>query len=381
MTATSPAGLAAPQPLAARIRVLLVDDSGVSRAIMTRWIEESGVAAVVAVAPNGRAALDELRAKQIDVVVLDVEMPELDGLSALPQLLAIQPGVQVLMASTLTVSNARTTLEALRLGAADTIAKPRAGWSAAGGPDFRTELVMKIKALGEAAQQVRDRRLPPPPPRAVPSCTGVCAGPQEPVRRAARSHRRPQALVVGASTGGPNALFRFFELLPRELAVPVLITQHMPPTFTAILAEHLGRHSGFPVCEAKHGQQVAPGHVYVAPGGHHLAVGGTAHRPSIIVDDSPPENFCRPSVNPLMRSAARIFGAATLGVMLTGMGTDGLEGARAIVEAGGTIFAQDQATSVVWGMPGAVVRGGLAAEVLPLDDLAMAVGRLIGATR
>jgi two-component system, chemotaxis family, protein-glutamate methylesterase/glutaminase len=365
-------GLASSQSLRAPaagdpVRVMLVDDSGVSRALMTRWIEESGAGRIVATASNGRAAIEALVATRIDVIVLDIEMPELDGLAALPRLLAVQPDVQVLMASSLSQQGASATLQALRLGAADAIGKPRAGWALGGGTDFRAELVAKIRALGCVAR----RRRGEPAPGEMPAAPDVPATYQ----RAAPSSCRPQAVVVGASTGGPNALFRLIDLLPRELDVPVFITQHMPPTFTAILAEHLARHTRRTAQEAENGVLAQPGHIYIAPGGRHMGVTGKPGRARIVISDEAPENFCRPSVNPLMRSAARVYGRGALGIMLTGMGTDGLEGARELVASGGMLIAQDQTTSVVWGMPGTVVREGLAAEVLALDEIAVAVAR------
>jgi two-component system, chemotaxis family, protein-glutamate methylesterase/glutaminase len=349
---------------------MLVDDSGVSRALMTRWIEEAGAGRVVATATNGRAAIETLAATPIDVIVLDIEMPELDGLTALPRLLAAQPGVQVLMASSLSQQGASATVEALRLGAADAIGKPRAGWAVGSGSDFRSELVAKVRALAAVARRRPGEPAPEIPP--VPATSTVAAPPRR------RDATRPQAVVIGASTGGPNALFRLIDLLPRELDVPLFVTQHMPPTFTAILAEHLMRHTRRPSLEAEDGAAAQPGHVYIAPGGRHLSLAGRPGRVRLVVSDEPAENFCRPSVNPLMRSAARVYGRGALGIMLTGMGSDGLEGARELVAAGGTLIAQDQATSVVWGMPGSVVRAGLAAEVLPLDDIAAEVTRRLG---
>lgn len=355
----------------APIRVMLVDDSTVSRALMTRWIEESGAGRVVATASNGRAAITTLAATAVDVVILDIEMPELDGLAALPRLLEAQAGVQVLMASSLSQRGARATFEALRLGAADAIGKPRAGWALAGGQSFAAELVAKVKALGGVAHRMRGTE---PVVEAAPAIMPV----QPPRLPKTASGDRPKAVVIGASTGGPNALFRLVELLPPNLNVPVFVTQHMPPTFTAILAEHLYRHTGRPTHEAANGVVAEAGHIYIAPGGRHMSVAGRSGRATIVIGDEPPENFCKPSVNPLMRSAARVYGAATIGVILTGMGTDGLEGARELVRAGGTLIAQDAATSVVWGMPGAVVREGLATEVLPLDAIAGAISRRLG---
>ena len=349
------------------IRVLLVDDSTVSRALMTRWIEEGGAARVVATAANGRSAVTTLHSTYVDVVVLDIEMPELDGLAALPQLLEAQPGVQVLMASSLSQRGAQATVEALRIGAADAIGKPRAGW-ALGSSGFGSELAAKVTALGGIARHRRQRT-----PMAAPASAPDQALGRRSYLQTRASATRPKAVVIGASTGGPNALFRLIDLLPRRLPVPVFVTQHMPPTFTAILAEHLARHTGKPTHEAEDGMSAEPGHVYVAPGGRHMRLGGKPEATVIVVSNEAPENFCRPSVNPLMRSAAQLYGPDVLGVMLTGMGTDGLEGARELVHAGGMLIAQDQATSVVWGMPGAVVRDGLASAVLPLDDIAEAI--------
>ncbi len=355
-------------------RVMLVDDSSVSRALMTRWIEEGGAGQVVATASNGRAAVEALASHRVDVVVLDIEMPEVDGLTALPRLLAAQPGVQVLMASSLSQSGAAVTVRALRLGAADAIGKPRAGWAIGSGADFRSELAAKVRTLGAVARRLPGQPAPeePVPPPGTPEPTAA---------RAAPSAQRPRAIVLGASTGGPNALFRLMELLPATVDVPLFITQHMPPTFTAILAEHLARHAGRPAVEATDGMPAVAGQVYIAPGGRHMSLGGRPDRVRLVVSDEEPENFCRPSVNPLMRSAASIYGAGALGIMLTGMGSDGLDGARELVRAGGTLLAQDRTTSVVWGMPGAVVRAGLAAEVLPLDDIAASVARQLGRPR
>lgn len=350
----------------APVRVMLVDDSGISRALMTRWIEESGTGVVAATAADGREAVETLRSTPIDVVVLDIEMPELNGIAALPHLLAARPGVRIMMASTLSERGARVTLEALRLGAADAIAKPRAGWGARGGLDFRQELIAKIVALGT------------PEAEAVLSAAPRPADPSLVHRRTAMARNPARVVVIGASTGGPNALFGIISALPRNIGVPILVAQHMPPMFTSILAEHLGRHAEMPAFEAADGMPARPGHVYIAPGGFHMSLRSGAAGAEIAIDEGTPENFCRPSVNPLMRSAAEVYGAQALGVMLTGMGSDGLAGARALVAAGGTLIAQDQATSVVWGMPGAVVRAGLAAEVLAVDAIAPEILRLTG---
>jgi two-component system chemotaxis response regulator CheB len=350
----------------ARIRVMLVDDSGVSRALMSQWLRDDSRIEVVATASNGRDAIAIAAAQPLDVIVLDVEMPGIGGLEALPKLIEAAPDARILMASTLTTRNARVTLEALQLGATDAIAKPQSGWASPAGPEFRGEFVRKVLALAEigrarsGAGAARAQQNVPPP-----------------ISRAAPSKVAPGVLAVGASTGGPNALFELFEQLPKPVRVPILVTQHMPPTFTAILAEHIGRRAGLPACEVADGTAAEPGIIYVAPGGRHLEAVRKGDRVILKLSDAPPENFCRPSVNPMFRSAASVWGAATLGVMMTGMGSDGLDGARKIVAGGGTMLAQDQASSVVWGMPGSVVKAGLAAEVLPVSGLASAIGCLL----
>jgi two-component system chemotaxis response regulator CheB len=373
--AVSAANLATTSPgdrAAGAIRVLLVDDSGVSRALMTQWLHHEPRIRVVGTATNGREAIVAASDHQPDVVVLDVEMPGVDGIEALPDILAAAPAAKVLMASTLTTRGARITFEALRLGATDAIAKPRSGWASAHGPEFRDEFVRKVAALGEIGRTAERPRVAMrrPAPQSRPVA-------REPYTRAAPSTSPPAVIAIGASTGGPNALFELVERLPKPIRVPVIVTQHMPPTFTAILAEHIGRRSNLKAYEGSDRMTVEPGCVYVAPGGRHMEVMRAGGQVRLRLTDAPPENFCRPSVNPMLRSAAEIWGAGTLGVMLTGMGSDGLEGAREVVAVGGTMLAQDQATSVVWGMPGAIVRAGLAAEILPVDGLASAIGCLL----
>lgn len=350
------------------VRVLLVDDSGVSRALMAQWLHDDPAIRVVATAANGADAISAAKAHPVDVIVLDVEMPGMDGIAALPRLVEAAPGARILMASTLTTRGARVTFEALNLGATDAIAKPRSGWATAAGPEFRDEFVRKVRALGEIER-------PQAMPRRVPASAPA------PYARAEPSRAVPRAIAIGASTGGPNALFELIEQLPKPVRVPIIVTQHMPPTFTAILAEHMARRGGVQAFEATDRMAVQPGVVYVAPGGRHMEVVRVGVVVRLRLTDAAPENFCRPSVNPMLRTAASVWGAATLGVMLTGMGSDGLDGARAVVAAGGTMLAQDQASSVVWGMPGAVVKAGLAAEMLPVSGLASAIGCLLEAGR
>lgn len=347
---------------------MLVDDSSVSRALMTRWIEEAGAGEVVATAATGAQAIRALRDTAADIVVLDIEMPELDGLSALPAILAARRDLVVLMASSRTTKGAEATVEALRLGAADAIAKPQSGWVAGGAAAFREELTGKLRELSA--------HLPRRPRRVAVQAVEV--KPVAEVVAPAREAGRVEAVLIGASTGGPHALFRLLGELPAGLPVPVVVTQHMPPMFTRIMAEHLTRHTALEAVEAEDGMPLLPGRVHIAPGGRHLRIGagGVA-----VVDDAAPVNFCRPSVDVLFASGAGVWGGGCLGVVLTGMGADGLDGGRALVAAGGALVVQDAESSIVWGMPGAVAKAGLADAVLPLGDLAGEIERRLEAGR
>jgi len=383
---SSPIVRLAPHPGASddnRCRVMVVDDSSVVRGFIVRMLEWDPGIVVVASAANGRIAVDRLRRRRdIDVIVLDIEMPVMDGLSALAELLQVDPSVQVLMASTLTLHNAEISLRALEAGAADYLPKPTAR-QLSGDGEFRRELLAKVKELAQvrqrrvqalgrtrsgdlqsAAADVRARAGEPPlRTAAAPAAAKVSLRPP--------SGCRIDVVAIGCSTGGPKALAALLKAL-KPLAQPILITQHMPPTFTTILAEHIGRISGVPCAEAKSGEPLVGGRIYVAPGGHHLTVDGMRLR----LSQDPPENFCRPSVNPMLRSLARCFSCHALAVILTGLGADGLAGSRALVEAGGLVIAQDQASSVVWGMPGAVATAGLCCAVEPLDRLSATITTL-----
>ncbi len=343
-------------------RVMLVDDSGVSRALMARWLGEAGVQ-IACMARNGEEALAEVVAARPDVILLDIEMPRMSGIEVLPQLLALAPRAKVVMVSTLSRRNARISLDALRAGAVDTLAKPESGWAGQGAPAFRDELIRKVLALGT--------RVDVTVPRVA------IDGPVRP-ERARTPLKRPAIVGIGASTGGPRALFALLQGLRKPPPVPILITQHMPPMFTAILAEHLTRLTDIPAAEAVDGEQLAPGRIYVAPGNSHMSARRYQDGSAIIsLSNGVPENFCRPSVNPLFRSLADGWGKAALGIVLTGMGSDGLAGARRMKEAGAAILVQDAQTSVVWGMPGAIAKAGLANEVLPLDHLTVELASLL----
>lgn len=350
----------APSPSlgAGPIRVLVIDDSAVVRGLMNRWIGREHDMDLAGVAADGEEGLRQAERLKPDVIVLDVEMPRLDGLTALPQLRKIAPHARIVMASTLTRRNAEITMKALAEGASDYVAKP-AVTALAGAEAYRRELLDKVRALGRAAK---------PRAAALPAASALRpVGPRPPVSRT-----RPEAVFIGASTGGPQALRAVIGALGGQRA-PLLITQHMPATFTTILAEHLDKTSARKVVEARDGMPVNAGHGYVAPGDHHMTVRRRGSSLSIVLDQRPPENFCRPAVDPLFRSAAAACGAATLAVVLTGMGQDGAAGAADIVNAGGSVIVQDEASSVVWGMPGAVEKAGLAAAMRPLSGIAAAV--------
>lgn len=385
MPTPSPQNDASLPPSAAatdKVRVMIVDDSTLVRAIIGGWLREAPDMEVVATHPNGRKAVDDVARCRPDVVVLDLEMPEMDGLTALPLILERAPGTVVLVASSLTRRGAEVSIRALTRGAADYLAKPEAVNGRAGSEPFRDELLTKIRLLGRrsrAAPAVRSIE-----PKA--STSAALAAPARPKLVPKLRGYMPAtvpAIVVGSSTGGPQALNRLFTAIGPSIGhVPVLVTQHMPPTFTAILAEHIARAAGRPAAEGQHGEMVEPGRIYIAPGGRHMCVvPAAAGGVCIQLNDDPPVNFCRPAVDVLFDSAAALYRQGLLGVVLTGMGSDGAKGSATIAGAGGNVIAQDEASSVVWGMPGAVVAAGAACEVLPIDEIGPRVVRMLGARK
>lgn len=378
-----------PRPAAAAIpdggplRVMVVDDSAVIRGMVGRWLAAEADIQVVAVAANGAIAVREVARANPEVVVLDIEMPEMDGLAALPEILRQVRQARILMSSTLTQAGAEVTLKALTLGAADYLTKPSSTREPGTVEAFRHELITKIRALGQAGRRRRSRLLADAP--SAPSAVTALRPAVSPLTRdapritcRAAGTLRPQVIAIGSSTGGPQALSSLLGPLARRLQQPILITQHMPATFTAILAQHLEKASGVAAAEGRDGEVIQGRRIYVAPGNHHMIVERQGAQRVIRLTQEPPENFCRPSVDPMMRSIVAAYGGAVLAVMLTGMGQDGLKGAQAIVEAGGTLIAQDEASSVVWGMPGAVATAGLCSAVLPLGEMAGAIERLSG---
>jgi two-component system, chemotaxis family, protein-glutamate methylesterase/glutaminase len=354
----------------ALLRIMVVDDAVVVRGLVSRWVAEQPGLAVVASLRTGRQAVDQLERADPDVVVLDIDMPELDGISALPLLLEKKRDLVVIMASTLTRRNAEISLKALALGAADYVPKPDTNRGITTSTAFRRELIQKIMELGGRRRRRRGEAWGRPAALPRSGLRPVPAGAQ-PIALRPFSIIPPRVLLVGASTGGPQALRNLIPQLASVCdRVPVLITQHMPPTFTTIMAEHLARASGRPAHEPHDGEPIRPGTIYLAPGGRHMQVERRDRLPVVALDDGPLVHFCRPAVDPLFASAAQVWGGAVLALVLTGMGADGARGAAAIVAAGGSVVAQDEASSVVWGMPGTVARAGLCSAVLPLDRLA-----------
>jgi two-component system, chemotaxis family, protein-glutamate methylesterase/glutaminase len=380
------------------IRVMVVDDAVVVRGLVSRWIEEEPGLELAASVRTGRDAIAQLERANPDVVVLDVEMPDLDGISALPLLLEKRRDLIVIMASTLTRRNAEVSLKALSLGAADYIPKPETNRGITTSATFRRDLIEKILSLGarRSATAARARapamptapapapaRFPlrdraPAPASAAPAPAAAVSG----IKLRPFTTSQPRVLLIGSSTGGPQALTALVtRLTPVTERAPILITQHMPPTFTTILAEHLARASGRPAREPADGDAIETGTIYLAPGGRHMRVTRRNGQPVIALDDGPLVNFCKPAVDPLFSSAAQVWGNGIIAVILTGMGSDGALGARDVVAAGGNVIAQDEATSVVWGMPGAAANAGVCSAVLPLDQIAPKLVRLFAGDR
>ncbi len=352
------------------IRVLIVDDSAVIRGLITKALEQESEIVVAGTAMNGERALSWMRSNSVDVVILDVEMPVMDGLTALQKIQSDFPAVHVIMASGLTSQGAQTTVKALSLGAVGCVAKPQTASAAESIRVLSRELAMMIKAVGSKRSTPVEKTKKDGPVRAVSSSSppASTAGPL--FKNNIKFYKQPEVLVIGTSTGGPKALAELMPQIPVDFPIPILIVQHMPPGFTEILASHIQKDSGRPTVEAKHNEPLEAHKTYVAPGGSHLLIGEKDGQKVTVINQAPPEHFCRPSVNPLFRSAAEHFGSATLAVMLTGMGEDGIEGSHEVARVGGTIIAQDEASSVVWGMPAAVVMAGLADNVLPLSKIA-----------
>jgi two-component system, chemotaxis family, protein-glutamate methylesterase/glutaminase len=351
-----------------KIRVLVVDDSVVIRRLLTDVITSDPDIELAGVAANGRIALAKLPQLNPDLVTLDIEMPDMDGLDTLPELRKLYPKLPVIMFSTLTERGAISTLEALSRGATDYVTKPaNVGSVSVGIQRVKDDLLPKIKSLCRLDNNDAkpNAAAPRPPVTTLPS----------------RPMQRCEIVVIGSSTGGPQALTAVLTKLPADFPAPIVVVQHMPPIFTNHLANRLNQDCALEVLEAKGGETLRPGQVLIAPGDFHLELQRQGLQVRTTTNRNPPENSCRPAVDVLFRSAAAVYGPQCLGVVLTGMGQDGLRGSQAIVEAGGAVLAQDEATSVVWGMPRAVAQAGIAQRILPLNSVADELSRLTALTR
>jgi two-component system chemotaxis response regulator CheB len=351
-----------------KVRVLVVDDSTVVRRLVTDALSGDPALEVVGSAANGRIALTKILQLGPDIVTLDIEMPELDGLATLKEIRKSRPDLPVIMFSTTTHRGAVSTIDALALGATDYVMKPaNVGCVTAAIQKVREELIPRIKSICHWEAPLAGSA---GPHRAAPLTRGS-------LRSAPAAPTRPiDVICMGVSTGGPNALAEIFKDLPADLPVPIVIVQHMPPMFTACLADRLHSLARLEVREAKDGDLLVPGTAWLAPGGMHLTVARSAKGVVTRLNDGPPENSCRPAADVLFRSIADVYGSGVLAVVLTGMGYDGLRGCEAIGAAGGRIIAQDEASSVVWGMAGSVVHAGLASDILPLDQIALHLARI-----
>jgi two-component system chemotaxis response regulator CheB len=344
-----------------RIRILIVDDSLVIRRVLSDTLSGDPGLEVVGTASDGRIALAKIRLLKPDLITLDIEMPVMNGLETLAAVRKLYPKLPVVMFSTLTERGAAATLEALSLGASDYATKPSDTRSPGGAIErIRSELIPKIKALCGAAIPLELR--------SSPTC-----------RHAAKVRVRTNIKIVaiGTSTGGPNALAEVLPRLPVDFPVPIVVVQHMPPIFTRLLALRLASHSAIAVDEGSAGVVLSPGQAWIAPGNFHMSVIRSGVNCCLGLNQAPPENSCRPAVDVLFRSVAAACGAHVLGVVMTGMGSDGVRGSQDIRDAGGEVIIQDEPSSVVWGMPGLVHASGLDDAAYPLDRLAEEITRRV----
>lgn len=341
-----------------KISVALVDDSAVIRSIVAKLLKDDDQIEITASVSNGQMGIDVAKTKKPDIMILDVEMPVMDGLSALPEILKNSPKTKVIMFSSLTAKGADTTIKAMSLGAVECLVKPSSPSGVGPGSPFQTMLLQLIKSLARKKSTSAT-----PPKRALNGGMQAVKLSDKP-----KIFAKPEILAIGSSTGGPQALFQVISDIG-EINIPIVITQHMPETFTKILAQHISQKTNRDAQEASDGMPILPGKIYVAPGGKHLLFEKNGGQLVAKLDDGPQENFCKPAVDPMLRSLVKIFDKRILCAILTGMGQDGLLGAQEVVAKGGNVIAQDEPTSVVWGMPGAVATKGICSAVLPLNEI------------
>lgn len=344
-----------------KINVLVIDDAIAIRSLLKKiLLEEPDMA--VRVASNGLAGLQEIRSNMPHVIILDIEMPTMDGLQTLREIRKIDSHVQVILFSALTQRGAEVTLKGLSMGANDYLTKPVHARSIHDSTKYtRQELIPKIRMLHQSGNR-KPVFFPEPPPTRHSTPINVR-------KTSSLTHLPIQCVSIGISTGGPNTLATIIPLIPEDINLPIFIVQHMPPVFTRYLAENLDKSSPLTIREAEHLQEILPNHVYIAPGNHHMTIGQDSLKKKILLNQDPHENSCRPSVDVLLRSVAKEYGKNSLSFILTGMGQDGLLGCMELSKIGGKIVAQDEPTSVVWGMPGAVVQAGIAHKILPLQEI------------
>ncbi len=345
-----------------KIRVLVVDDAVVVRKIVTDTLAGDPDLEVVGTAANGKIALQKIPQLNPDILTLDIEMPEMDGIQTLTEARKIYPHLPIIMFSTLTERGGVKTLEALSLGATDYVTKPaNVGSVSVAMQRIRDELIPKIKIFCSKVAGIQT------PTTIIPKPAAKIYTPALKTPFKTSLIQRFDILAIGVSTGGPNALAELFPTLPADLPVPIVLVQHMPPFFTKLLAERLTAKSPLDIFEGVTGEKLLPGKAWIAPGDYHMVLEKKAEGVFLKTNQEPKENSCRPAVDPLFRSVVDIYGARTLAVILTGMGQDGLVGCQHVKEAGGQVIVQDEESSVVWGMPGFVARAGLADEILPLN--------------
>ena len=347
--------LSSSQKLSRPIKVMIVDDSAIIRSVIEKFLKVDSNIEICGFASNGAQAVQTVGLCNPDILILDIEMPVMDGITAIPLLLEKKPELKILMCSTLSDRGADISIKALSLGATDCILKPGGTYAIGQQEDFSSHLLKMVRTLGESVQS-------------KPSLESVSV-------RNMTGFVSPQIIAIGSSTGGPKALTEVLRNM-RNLPVPIVITQHMPKTFTKMLAAHLSNDTGVACIEGESGMVLEPGCAYIAPGGYHMVFNQIAGKGAIVLNNGPMENFCKPAVDPMLRSLVEIYKSRILMIMLTGMGHDGLAGTKMIVNAGGHVNAQDAKTSVVWGMPGAIAEAGLCNAVLPINDIAPHVKKI-----
>ena len=347
---------------------MVIADDGVIDGFITKALASPRDIKIEQHHSSGVDALSVFRRQHADVVVLDVGMLNEDPLISIKRLLRVDGRTKIIMVSTLSFANVRKSMLGFENGAAEFIHTPSDFTSNSSFLRFQTELCRIVRSLGKARRQEG--------PRPKPSATPSALSPTEKIKLRPASSERPKILAIGSSTGGPQALMAMLTELPTHYPLPIVITQHMPKTFTTVLASTLGNRTGKTAVEGEDGMPLKPNHIYVAPGDYHMTITGNLANAKIAINQNPPVNFCRPSVDPMVESIVKIFGAKTLLTILTGMGVDGKNGAEMVVNAKGTVIAQDFETSTVWGMPRAVALAGYCSEVLPLNRLGSAITKL-----